>query len=120
MAGLDLKIGSAQYETLNKFPTARGNGVPVKPGEFVDGIYRGWIFKPANGGACYPSVNLLSIDQAAFDQVDPRQSERAAGTSLDAFILEAPAGQVLGALRSPGLWTPRRIPIGDSTHQENS
>jgi hypothetical protein len=61
-------------------------GMPVKPGEFVDSIYRICSFKPANGGTYYLSISLLSIDKATFDKADPRQFERAGGTNLDAFF----------------------------------
>ena len=61
-------------------------GMPVKPGEFIDSIYRICSFKPANGGTYYLSVSLFSIDKATFDRADPRQFERAADASLDAFF----------------------------------
>jgi len=48
-------------------------GVPVKPGEFMDGNYRFCIFKPANGGTYYLNISLFSIDKATFDKADPRQ-----------------------------------------------
>jgi len=62
-------------------------GMPVKPGEFMDGsIYRFCSFKPANGGTYSVSVSLFSIDKATFDKVDPSQFKRVAGTNLDAFF----------------------------------
>ena len=61
-------------------------GMPVKPGEFMDGIYRSCSFKPANGGTYYVAVTLFSIDKATFDKVNPSQFKRAAGTNLDAFF----------------------------------
>jgi hypothetical protein len=61
-------------------------GMAVKPGEFMDGIYRSCGFKAANGGTYYVAVTLFSIDKATFDKVDPRQFRRATGTNLDAFF----------------------------------
>jgi hypothetical protein len=61
-------------------------GMPLKPGEFTDGIYRSCSFRPANGGTYYVAVTLFSIDKATFDKVDPRQFKRATGTNLDAFF----------------------------------
>ncbi len=61
-------------------------GMPVKPGEFMDGIYRICSFKPANGGTYYLNVSMFSIDKATFDKVNPSQFVRAAGTNLDAFF----------------------------------
>jgi hypothetical protein len=61
-------------------------GKPVKPGKFMDSIYRFCSFRPANGGTYYLSISLISIDKATFDKVDSRQFERAAGTNLDAFF----------------------------------
>jgi hypothetical protein len=64
-------------------------GTAVKPGEFMDGIYRFCSFKPATGGTYYLNVSLFSIDKATFDRADPRQFERAAGTNLDAFFAKS-------------------------------
>lgn len=64
-------------------------GRPVKPGEFVDAVYRICSFKPANGGTYYLAVSLFSIDKATFDKADPRQFERAAGTNFDAFFAKS-------------------------------
>ncbi|HEY6453335.1 MAG TPA: hypothetical protein VIX87_12140 [Steroidobacteraceae bacterium] len=64
-------------------------GMPVKPGEFVETVYRICSFKPANGGTYYLNVSLFSIDKATFDRADPRQFERAAGTNLDAFVAKS-------------------------------
>jgi hypothetical protein len=61
-------------------------GMPVKPGEFMDGIFRSCAFKPANDGTYYVAVTLFSIDKATFDKADPRQFRRATGTNLDAFF----------------------------------
>jgi hypothetical protein len=63
-------------------------GMSVKPGEFVEAIYRICSFKPANGGTYYLNVSLFAIDKATFDKADPRQFERAAGTNLDAFFVK--------------------------------
>ena len=64
-------------------------GMPVKPGEFDDGVFRTCTFKPVNDGSYYLAVSLYSIDKATFDKADPRQFERATGTPLDAFFGKA-------------------------------
>lgn len=64
-------------------------GMPVKPGEPMDGIYRFCSFKPANGGTYYLTISLFSEEKATFDKIDPRQFERAPGTNLDAFFAKS-------------------------------
>jgi hypothetical protein len=61
-------------------------GMPVKPGEFVDAVYRICSFKPASGGTYYLNVSLFNIDKGTFDKADRHQFERAASTNLDAFF----------------------------------
>lgn len=60
-------------------------GMPVKPGAFMDSVYRFCSFKPAGEGTYYLSISLISVDKAGFNQADPHQ-ERATGTSFDAFF----------------------------------
>ena len=50
------------------------------------GIYRYCHFGAAKGGRPYVSVRLFSTDKASSDVTDPRQSERATGTNLDAVF----------------------------------
>ena len=61
-------------------------GMPVKPGAFMDSIYRFCTFKPASEGTYYLTISLLNIDKETFDKADPRQMERATGSNLDAFF----------------------------------
>lgn len=91
-------------------------GMPVKPGAFMDSVYRFCSFKPTGEGTYYLTISLLSVDKAGFDQADPNQ-ERATGTSLDASFTKN--NDVLSVWHA-GNQLQVQIHFGDSSRASNA
>ncbi len=68
-------------------------GMPVSAGVFMDdNIFRHCTFTgvtDTGGGKPYVTISLISKDKAIFDQIRPRDFERATGTTLNAYFYKA-------------------------------